>query len=550
MRQVIALADRDWLDILTQLRHSFSLESWKKHGSSLLLLAMLLSVLGLIITPIQSIFLSTETIKIPTKPQKISYLLDLTDKARSEADGNSITVMTRNALKIAAITEPQVQLWALVHPVIRFPDDINSPAIYGSLGFTMPVPVWETHGATCLSCPIHFWRSYRLNSTRASFDNLRRGSIPPRGMRNITADEFPANCDRLDGGFFAEYANTTDLRYDDWFWGVQACMPDDVTQSPWKATRDRQNFSEVLYLNITLRGYYSGATSDATYYGLKLHTTAGYFALPNYMNGGVAGPLLDKDPSELLCNSDCADQGSIPYVYIYLAFETNSTTRLTPAGATKSRAATPLSTGHPRSSPRQRTSPDHRHRPLSGEGLLHFTSRTRHQSAYASTSPPFFETLSDSQIASACIDTVPLGPLLDSVTTIGNINRRITNRDGVVQGWNVDDQIADWLRGFNYGIDPLTRVFTAAAFFANKEWMRGRTIYRDDRTLTISHNMGSDLKVPAISLAGVILVSILLGVHVLALLVLGGYSSWSVPAGLEPSTPSPWCPWPLLSIHR
>ncbi|KAL5043589.1 hypothetical protein BDW71DRAFT_216199 [Aspergillus fruticulosus] len=450
MRQVIALADRDWLDILTQLRHSFSLESWKKHGSSLLLLAMLLSVLGLIITPIQSIFLSTETIKIPTKPQKISYLLDLTDKARSEADGNSITVMTRNALKIAAITEPQLYMgvWGL-----------RCLTGVGNTWSNMPV----------LSDPF-------LAELSSEFNTGLIRQFAPR--INSTA--------RYEKYHRGRYANTTDLRYDDWFWGVQACMPDDVTQSPWKATRERQNFSEVLYLNITLRGYYSGATSDATYYGLTLHTTAGYFELPNYMNGGVAGPLLDKDPSELLCNSDCADQGSIP------------------------------------------TSPDHRHRPLSGEGLLHFTSRTRHQSAYASTSPPFFETLSDSQIASACIDTVPLGPLLDSVTTIGNINRRITNRDGVVQGWNVDDQIADWLRGFNYGIDPLTRVFTAAAFFANKQWTRGRTMYRDDRTLTISHNMGSDLKVPAISLAGVILVSILLGVHVLGLLVLGGYSSWSV----------------------
>ncbi|TKA34507.1 hypothetical protein B0A49_13230, partial [Cryomyces minteri] len=34
--------------------------------------------------------------------------------------------------------------------------------------------------------------------------------------------------------------------------------------------------------------------------------------LPNYMNGGVAGPLLDQDPNNL-CGADCMGQGGIGY---------------------------------------------------------------------------------------------------------------------------------------------------------------------------------------------------------------------------------------------
>ncbi|KAL4811710.1 hypothetical protein BDW67DRAFT_12697 [Aspergillus spinulosporus] len=149
-------------------------------------------------------------------------------------------------------------------------------------------------------------------------------------------------------------------------------MPDDITQSPWKATHDRQDFTEVLYLNITLSKEYSSAISNPNYYRIPLHTTAGYFELPNYMNGGVAGPLLDKDPTGI-CGNECEDPGSI-----------------------QSRREAVLSP------PSDNLFINHDKGPLStialalfGEGSF-ITSRTRYQSTYASTTPNSSESLSDS----------------------------------------------------------------------------------------------------------------------------------------------------------
>jgi hypothetical protein len=69
---------------------------------------------------------------------------------------------------------------------------------------------------------------------------------------------------------------------------------------------------------------------------------------------------------------------------------------------------------------------------------------------------------------------------------------------------------------------------TAAAFLANMEWMWQRVSYTIDRTLAVSYDIGLDVMVPAISLAGVTLVSTLLGIRVLVLLALGIYSAYSV----------------------
>lgn len=82
-----------------------------------------------------------------------------------------------------------------------------------------------------------------------------------------------------------------------------------MTQSPWQATRDRQDFSEELFLSISFDGTSYMPVNETpnrqkTLYKITLHTTAGYFELPNYMNGELPGPLLDYDPTKH-CGDDC-----------------------------------------------------------------------------------------------------------------------------------------------------------------------------------------------------------------------------------------------------
>ncbi len=90
-------------------------------------------------------------------------------------------------------------------------------------------------------------------------------------------------------------------------------MPTNVTESPWKPTRDRQDFSEELYIKITLSDcpadVIDSIPQSPSFYRITVNTTAGYFELPNYMNGGVAGPLLDQDPI-YKCGIDCFTEGT------------------------------------------------------------------------------------------------------------------------------------------------------------------------------------------------------------------------------------------------
>lgn len=69
-----------------------------------------------------------------------------------------------------------------------------------------------------------------------------------------------------------------------------------------------QDFSEELYLNVTIADIWTPAPLNHTLLKIIVNTTAGYFELPNYMNDGVAGPLLDQDPRNL-CGHDCEPQG-------------------------------------------------------------------------------------------------------------------------------------------------------------------------------------------------------------------------------------------------
>lgn len=73
--------------------------------------------------------------------------------------------------------------------------------------------------------------------------------------------------------------------------------------SPWKNTPDRQDITEEFWLDYQrtpqpVDGGIWGITDGGSNYTQHCYgnSTLGYFELPNYWNGHVAGPLLDKVP--------------------------------------------------------------------------------------------------------------------------------------------------------------------------------------------------------------------------------------------------------------
>ena len=83
---------------------------------------------------------------------------------------------------------------------------------------------------------------------------------------------------------------------------ARVCAPGNIESSPWKDTSDRQDISEELWLDYqrTLSPADSlwGITDGGSNYTQHCYgdSTLGYFELPNYWNGHVVGPLLDKVP--------------------------------------------------------------------------------------------------------------------------------------------------------------------------------------------------------------------------------------------------------------
>lgn len=258
--------------------------------------------------------------KVPNKPSWVRGLNDLQDTfGRNDISpqyGESVTVL-RHALESTSSTDLQPHLWTNQTMAIctRAVQDTGSIADYmaqyeifcgvmASLNYLQMVNGIYSRGDAVLINDINPLQ----NETSVLYpfvaqlpSNFSTGVLQqfvPRinssaSYGTISKDDFPSDCQTLEGSFYAHYANASDG------WTLTACMPDDQRVSPWKASRKRQEFRETLFVNVS--GQYFKATVD---------TTAGYFELPNYANGQQFGDILDQDPNEL-CGSTCPDEGGI-----------------------------------------------------------------------------------------------------------------------------------------------------------------------------------------------------------------------------------------------
>ncbi|CZR51016.1 uncharacterized protein PAC_00891 [Phialocephala subalpina] len=280
LRQLMTFSDKTWADPATYPK---AVMSWKRYGSSLLVFAILLNTLGFMISPLQEIFLGSNTIKTPTVPQIVQAFLDIPNQFSQDPghyDDSLIVTLTRNALMTASQVQPQAQLWQGAS---------NATYSCGRENTLSNIPKMKDRFLAELSSGYStgLIRQFipRINST-ATYENITGTSA------------FPVGCDKKLGSFYAKYSDKIM----------------DNKDSPWKNTRDRQDFSEELYLNITLLGNDMWNTSASGWpFRVSVDTTAGYFELPNYMNGAVPGPLLPKDPNSV-CGNDCyAEGGNLVY---------------------------------------------------------------------------------------------------------------------------------------------------------------------------------------------------------------------------------------------
>ena len=124
----------------------------------------------------------------------------------------------------------------------------------------------------------------------------------------VPQTDFPSQCP---GGFpldqtFTNINISTSTPFGDLAhprYRARICAPGNVLSSPWKDTSDRQDISEEVWIDYQrtpspAEGGVWGITDGGSNYTQHCYgnSTLGYFELPNYWNGHVIGPLLDKVP--------------------------------------------------------------------------------------------------------------------------------------------------------------------------------------------------------------------------------------------------------------
>ncbi|KAK4554813.1 hypothetical protein LTR86_007961 [Recurvomyces mirabilis] len=523
MRQLLVLADRGWTDPKTYWA-LLTPSGFKRCGSFFLGLAIVLSILGGIIQPIQQVFLTTTSIKVPIYRVKLQNIADITDflkyapASSNRPDDGSVVLMTRSALATTTGTEPMTQLWQ--SGVVCDAADLASNSSSSiAAGQWVPPPSACGYGATLgniSSLSDSFFSQLPSTTTTGVIKQFAPRFNSSSTYEVISSTDYPANCSEV-GAYSVRYSNNASDTVNPW--AVEACLPGIVTQTPWTSTHLRQDFMEVLYLNVSRADAGATLQSNGSLYRITMKTTAGYFELPNYMNGGHPGALLVDDPNNQ-CDYSCERQGinlfegdnneifdpHIPNADLYKraaddALDTNraAVIRTTNKGPLLTIAMA-----------------------LFGEGSF-IDERT----SYPET---FIESNDSSLPDGTCVDYAPL-QFLQQVTygysdwTQGH--RCIVNNATKSQV-DLDDGISLWLRTFQViDVPTMGNAFDAAAFLATKAWLENQ-IPNSGRTLSVSIDLGVDTQVPAISVAGIVFISTLLAIFLLSLLAMAIFSSMHV----------------------
>lgn len=336
---------------------------------------------------------------------------------------------------------------------------------------------------------------------------------------NITIDDFPSNCSEIPDALYLHYENTT--KYGGY--NVDICMPANATESPWKATRARQDFSEELYVKMTVD--WSNIKDDPSFvpgnYSFKvtLDTTAGYFELPNYENGQLPGPLLTNTP----------DFASSPLGMNQFYPHHSNLINLPRSAPNSSEAAVANMTYY--------AMRDMSKGPLLSTALALFGA-----GSYLDIHRTVAEGYAGGSLSAwgSCVDVVPFIKLLRSPDPNGRGGGRSVSEtlDPCVSAWDstyyqpkiVASYIwlfAPFEREKSLAHPPSKRIqdaFTAAAFIAVDVWAQQPA---SESWVALWWDLGVDQQVPDMSRAGMIVVSLLMGLYLSCLLALAVYGAWT-----------------------
>ncbi|KAG9187419.1 hypothetical protein G6011_05290 [Alternaria panax] len=316
---------------------------------------------------------------------------------------------------------------------------------------------------------------------------------------NMTASEWPSQCVRdREGVFFAEYHGSSE-NYET---HLTACMPVNISKTPWNATHDRQDITEELYLNVT-----ADSARNFYYYRVTAKTSLGYFELPSAKNGYRAGPLLDN------CSLSSLDNWEFDRYSSWSKDLTVRDTNGTYAGNVT------------------QTIGDHIG-PLTALGLALFgegsfiEKRISNPSAFVTNRALTYYAEYDKWYipwSKNCVSFMPL-----SYTSSGR-RQCLEDSDHDDEG-KIIRTVGAWVRTFSQE-EVAKEAFTVGAFLANKEWLdqarSSRISYQATRM--VATDPGVTINRTTMTIVEIIIGSIFLGFHLLGLLALTIYAVYAKP---------------------
>ena len=303
---------------------------------------------------------------------------------------------------------------------------------------------------------------------------------------SISPADFARSCSPIpSGGLYTEhsvdakyFSNIRDKSHSPSRFALQLCMPADLSISPWQSTRDQQEISEHLYLNVSYRIQGSNYNKPPSAYHIVVNSTMGYFELPNYRNEGTAGPLLSQDPTtQCLSNPRCDSQarsGRIKRQSSFSEISNDTSLALVANQGPLSLVANALFGN--------------------GSWLERSMTNLNKNETLETTEPQ-------------CEELQPLALLAGRIHAC----TLTTDEDRKIDGL---EDFFDLLTSADKALNP----FQAATIIASQLWLASPS-----GNLQVTYDRGVDTERPTLSKAGMYVISILLGVDLFLLLALAVY---------------------------
>ena len=437
---------------------------------------------GFIIGPLQQYYIGQESFKFQTVQtpgrQAATDIFDLI-KLNEPLGSNQLQIARlRSELATVSNSDFQSELWqeGILHCNNNYTQSFQVPQECNEGGTTF-------HNITALQGPYtaQLPSGYQTGLI-TQFMPRMNSSI---SFTNISQTDFPLNCSKIAGAYYVEYL------YNETLLNVQVCMPGGVSQSPWKGTRNRQDITEQMFLNIHFGTFKNPVTFDLNPHNqtfqLMVNTTLGYFELPNYNNSGIAGPLLSKDPHDTCHGNDnqCLSQWTSKR-----SLQTNESDSSYAIGHVKNLGPLAMVVAA-----------------MFEPGSFIATAIPQNR-----TEPPD-PFLMPSQPNLPCT-VAPLNLLFGDLI----IRQCYTIPFSPDEGY---DSVTTWLSNF-YDIGAMGNALHAAIILASQVWLNSAL-----GSLTVFYDMGADSERPTISTTGIILLSTLLAIDLFFLLAVAAYISFS-----------------------